>query len=108
MPDEIVWAPGKSAPQIAYALQRLAQRGFAPMAARVSSVVSHSLLYYSWIFVTHSCCPRCESLFLIALRMREVSNGEVNGLIDGCVCFETVARGCLNLISFGTLESSWF
>lgn len=38
MPDEIVWAPGKSAPQIAYALQRLAQRGFAPMAARVSSV----------------------------------------------------------------------
>lgn len=36
MPDEIVWAPGKSAPQVAYALQRLAQRGFGPMAARVS------------------------------------------------------------------------
>jgi len=43
MPDEIVWAPGKPAPQIAYALQRLAQRGYGPLAARVSPEVAREI-----------------------------------------------------------------
>ena len=39
LPEQLIWAPGKSARQVAVALQRTAQKGGLTMAARISPQV---------------------------------------------------------------------
>lgn len=48
LPEHIIWAPGKSARQLAVSLQRAAQKGLSPMAARVAPEVNLNFNYSAW------------------------------------------------------------